>query len=138
TGTDQVETSVSTTRAGKVTIEEVGITEPDPSGYVLFGEQVEISAPGALQPSNPLVITFTLDTSIIPSGQNPNTLQVFRNGSQIANCTGAPGTANPDPCGSKRNVLVGAAAGDVLFTILTTDASTWNFGSPNGTPIPTH
>jgi hypothetical protein len=134
TGTDQVETSVSTTRAGKVTIDEADITEPEPTGYDFFGQQVDISAPNALLASNPLVIQFTLDASIIPSGQNQSSLQVFRNGSQVPNCTGAPGSASPDPCVSKRNLLVGPAAGDILFTILTTDASTWNFGFPTGGP----
>jgi hypothetical protein len=138
TSGDKVETSVSIVAAlgGKVTINEKDISQPAPVGFNFFGEQVEIAAPPAV-PSNPLTIIFTLDASIIPGGQNQNTVQVFRDGSQVPNCTGTPGTANPNPCVSSRVLLTGTAAGDIQLTVLTTAASAWNFGVPNGTPIPT-
>lgn len=139
TATDRVETSVTITSitGGKVTIHERDITEADPPGFDFFGEQVDIAAPGALNASNPLTLIFTLDESIVPDGQTQNTVRVFRNGILVPNCTGAANTAVPDPCVTKRNLLVGPAAGDLQFTVLTTDASSWNFGAPTGGPTPT-
>lgn len=136
TAADQVETSVTITAitGGKVSIDEKPMNQPDPPGYHFFGQQVNISAAGAQNASDPLVIAFTLDASIIPSGENQNTLQIFRNGSAVPNCSGPSGVASPDPCVSKRNLLVGPAAGDILLTVLATDASTWNFADPTGTP----
>ncbi len=134
TGSDQVETSVTITTitGGKVTIDEKPISQPEPAGFQFFGQQVNIAAPAAQNAGDPLVIVFTLDVSIIPSGENQNTIKLFRNGSLVPNCGGSPGTASPDPCISKRNLLVGPAAGDVQLTVLTTDASAWNFASGGG------
>jgi len=134
TGARQVETSVTIVaiNGGKVTIQQKLITQPDPAGFDLFGQQVNISAPNAIAISNPNTIVFTLDVSIVPAGQTENTIQIFRNGTLVPNCGGAPGSASPNPCVTKRHRLTGAAEGDLQFTVLTTSASAWNFGTSSG------
>ncbi|HEX4897620.1 MAG TPA: PxKF domain-containing protein, partial [Candidatus Limnocylindrales bacterium] len=95
------------------------------SGYLEL--QMSIEAPPALA-SSPITIVFVIDASIIPAGQDQNSLQVFRNGTSVANCTVFDGTATPDPCVFSRELLSGGdAQGDVRLTIKTSAASTWNF-----------
>ena len=69
---------------------------------------------------------FLLHASILPSGTTAANLQVFRNGALVPSCTGAPGTASPDPYVSARGTL---ADGDAQLTILTSAANDWTFGS---------
>ena len=69
-------------------------------------------------------IAFHLDGSVVPAGATEATIQVFRNGIPIANCTGAP-QAIPDPCVSQRALV----ADDVELTVLSSHASVWNFGT---------
>ncbi len=120
---DPVETSVTSPTAGSVTIQEMPAALPPPSGFQFIGQQVNVSAPAA-SPGNPLVIVFRLDGSIVPSGENQETIQVFRNGVLVPACTGGPGVAAPDPCVSSRT-LVG---NDVQLTVLSSTASVWSLG----------
>ncbi len=130
TATDTVETSVgvpATAGGGSVTIAETAITVPAPNGFVLLGQQVEITSDAATTAANPLVLVFTLDESIV-SGQTPASIQIFRSeggGSSILvpDCTGAPGTASPDPCVSSRAYV---NVTDIQITVLTSTASIWN------------
>ena len=130
TATDAVETSVgvpATAGGGSVTIAETAITVPAPTGFQLLGQQVEITSDAATTAANPLVIVFTLDESIV-SGQTPASIQIFRteNGGPatlVPNCTGAPGTASPDPCVSSRAYV---NVTDIQITVLTSSASLWN------------
>ena len=122
--TDPVGTSVTSPSGGEVTITETTQTDPAPSGYNILGQQVNIEAPAA-SADNPLRLLFRLDASILPEGGDASTLQVFRDGSPMGDCTGAAGTASPDPCVADRQALEG---GDVALTILTSHASAWNFG----------
>jgi hypothetical protein len=124
TGSDRVETSVTTPNAGTVTVVERNITVSPPPGYSFFGQQVGVTAPPATA-ANPLVLVFELDASIIPVGHNPSGVVVFRNGILVPNCTGAPGIASPDPCLRSR-VIQGDL--DVRLTVLTSTASEWTFG----------
>ena len=128
TASDTVETSVQVPLEGAVSIGEKNITQPNPTGFLLRGQQVNIGAPGgtALQP---IVIIFWLDQTLL-TGISPSTMQVFKNGALAPNCTGAAGTASPDPCVAKRTVLTGDAshAGDLEIIVHTSDASSWNFG----------
>ncbi len=123
TPSDPVETSVRTPNGGTVTIEETSVTEPAPSGYRFLGQQVNITAPPAT-PEDPLVVTFVLDASLIDD-EDPASITVFREGVPLAGCTGAAGTASPDPCLASRTVL---ADGDLELVALTSAASAWNFG----------
>ena len=90
-----------TPNAGTVTItEQQNATAP--RGIMLLGNLVQITAPAATA-ANPLVITFRLDASHIPPGQNETTIAVYRNGNVVPTCTGAGAT--PDPCVASRTRL---------------------------------
>jgi hypothetical protein len=97
---------------------------PPPTGFFFVDQQMQITAPAASS-SAPLRIRFTIDASLVPAGQNENTLVVFRDGTAVAACTGATGTAAPDPCVAQRALAPG---GDVAITVLSSHASLWNFG----------
>lgn len=141
TADDPIETTVQLPSVkifvvGHVTIEERQITHPSTSGFNFLGQQVNITASSG-NPQDPVIITFLIDATLIPSGEDETTLQVFKNGALVPNCTGVADKAQPDPCIAKRNRLVGPAAGDVQITILTSTASSWNFGldaPPTATP----
>jgi hypothetical protein len=45
----------------------------------------------------------------------------------VADCSGTPDTAFPDPCVTLRERLTD---GDVRLTVLTSTASPWNLGAP--------
>ncbi len=126
---DPIETTVTSPNAGILTIAEMPASFPPPAGFQLLGWQVVITAPTA-SAAAPLRIVFQLDASILPPGtfQPQNVIQVFRNGTQVPACSGAPGTAAPDPCVASRSLI----AGDVRLEILTSTASTWNFGVSEG------
>ncbi len=126
---DPLETSVTLPVGGKVTITEKLINQPDPPGYHLFGQQSNISAPAGTS-QFPLIVRFLLDESIVPDDITAANLPVFKGGILVPNCTGLSGTASPDPCVSKRNLLTGTAEGDIEITIHSSTASAWNFGEP--------
>jgi hypothetical protein len=131
---DSVETTVTCANAGTVSIVERSITQSPPTGFAFLGQEVIIQAPDGTA-ANPLQIKFQLDASIIPEGQDQNTIHIFKDAVQVAECSDASGTASPDPCVSKRELL---ADGDVEITVLTSTASLWNFGvSTQATPTPT-
>jgi hypothetical protein len=124
TGTDRVETSVTTPNPGVVSIVERQVSNYPPSGFTFFGQAVSIAAPAATA-AQPLVIVFELDASLIPVGQNPAAIAIFRNGLAVPACTGGPGVAGPDPCLSGRAIQGDL---DVRLTVFTSSASEWNFG----------
>jgi hypothetical protein len=126
TPTDPVETSVTTRIGGDVIITETA-TGPEQSGFVLLGTAIFITAPAA-SAGEPLTVVFTIDATQIPPGEDENSITVFRNGVAVPVCTGAPGTADPDPCISLRELL---GDGDVRITILTSAASEWTAGFPD-------
>lgn len=125
---DPVETSITTPNAGTISIKEVAVTQTSPSGFELLGQQIQITAPPTID-TDPLVIVFQIDDSLIPSGETVNTIQIFKNGVLVPNCTIMPSTiASPDPCVSIRELLADDAIPDVKITVLTSSASAWNFG----------
>ncbi|MDP9232952.1 MAG: PxKF domain-containing protein, partial [Actinomycetota bacterium] len=129
TASEPLTTSVEVppgTGGGTVTIAQTAIDQVSPSGYSFLGQQINITAPAAT-PDNPLTLVFTLDATLA-AGQTPTSLQVFRTEGgvtqgPIPGCTG-PG-AVPDPCASNRGYVNGT---DIQITILTSQASAWNFG----------
>ncbi|MDP3768168.1 MAG: dockerin type I repeat-containing protein [Dehalococcoidia bacterium] len=125
---DTVETSVIVPNGGKVTIIEGPLTEAGAGGQTLIGQQVEIEAPSATT-QEPLIVTFLLDVSIIPEGQDESTVQLYYNGEPVPDCSGPSGKAQPNPCVFFRWLLTGSAAGDVLLQIFSSDASTWTFSA---------
>ncbi|MFN2587206.1 MAG: hypothetical protein ABR613_03665 [Actinomycetota bacterium] len=125
TESDPTTTAVFTHTGGTVSIEETPvITQAAPAEYQLVGEQVNIEAPSSTEVT-PLGITFRLDASLIPAGENERTVQVLRNGILVPDCAGPAGVASPDPCVAERRLL---EDGDVLLEVLTSHASAWNFG----------
>ncbi|UJR83163.1 Hypothetical protein I5071_52290 [Sandaracinus amylolyticus] len=120
---DPVETSLTSPVPGTVTIREAPITETAPLGYAFLTQQVNVTAPASTADA-PLVITFAIDGSRIPLGQDETTLQLFASGAKVPACTGAPGVAAPDPCVASRT----RDGDDVVVTALTSHAGAWNVG----------
>ncbi len=130
TATDPVETLVVSPVAGSISIQEAISPGGSLGGYTLIDASVWVEAPTATA-SNPLALTFTLHSSAT-GGASAASIQVFRNGVPVADCTGAP-QAIPDPCVTERADLAG---GDVRVAVLTSHASGWNFAvDPN---VPTN
>ena len=125
TSGDPVETSVTVPSgvSGEVSINESLTVDEAATGWNLFGQQINISAPAGTA-NDPLSLVFRLDSSLIPQGQTINDIEIFRNGAKVPDCTGAPGTADPNPC------LAGKVTDgdDLVFTVRTVAASAWNFG----------
>jgi hypothetical protein len=108
--------------SGEVSVESVP-AGPSPSGFVLFGREIELDGPAAPSASAPYVVTFTVDASEV-GAVPPDQVVAFRNGVQVAACTG-PTDAAPDPCIADRRAGVD---GDVEVTLRTTQFSTWTLG----------
>jgi PKD repeat protein len=124
--TEPVTANVTTPVAGTVSIASATSTAPPATGYGLVGLAVDITAPTATA-ANPLAFEFRIDSTAIPAGDNATTIQLFRNGTLVPNCTGPAGTAAPDPCISVRQTL---ADGDIQLKALTSAASRWSTGVP--------
>jgi hypothetical protein len=120
---DPVAATITTTGSGEASIEESLVEGTSPTGYAFFGYEFDITMPEAPSAAEPNVITFHLDASIIPAGKDASSIQLFREGVLVADCTGVPGTADPSPCVSERLTDVD---GNVTLTVLTVQASTWN------------
>jgi len=103
----------------------VSISAPDgpltQEGVDELVTQLLIEAPPATV-EEPLVIVLTVDASAIPPGVDLLRVDLTRNGKIVPACTGATGTADPDPCIQSRVLLAG---GDVQITALTSHASLW-------------
>jgi hypothetical protein len=113
------------TAGGTVSIAATGVTETAPSGFSFLGQQVNITAPDATA-TNPLVLVFQLDASLLAAGGvDVTTVRVFRNDSLVADCDASVTGASPDPCIASR-VIVGSGAAEL--TVRTSQASHWNFG----------
>jgi len=102
-----------------VVLRVVDATEEPPSGFLVLGRAVDITAPAA-STAAPLVLTFVIDVSLLPA--DPNLVEVTRNGVVVADCTGAPGVADPDPCLQSRIIL---GNGDLELVALSSQASEW-------------
>jgi hypothetical protein len=93
---------------------------------------VDITAPNATDPSNPLVIVIRLDSSLV-DGLDIGDVELFRNGTIVA--SGCPAlnlaVGNDYPCVASATV---AADDDFVFTVRAMQASSWNFG----TVVPQH
>ncbi|HXI32310.1 MAG TPA: tandem-95 repeat protein, partial [Vicinamibacterales bacterium] len=131
---DPLHSTVVPPTAATVTIAQGVIAASQaPTGYTFLNQQVNISVldPNgvdvAAAPSNPIVLSFAIDRSLVPAGQDFSTFEMFRNGVRIPSCLGQTTipSANLDPCVTSR---AAAADGDVLLTIITSHASRWNMG----------
>ena len=121
--TDPLEVSVTTPTGGVVSIDEGPGSGSPPSGFTFLGQQVTITAPTATAGA-PLRLVFAVHASLFPAGESIQTVQVFRNGTLVGECPGSA-TASPNPCVSLR---VDLPDGSGRITVLTSQASLWNFG----------
>ena len=122
TVSDPMATTVTSTAPGGVSIAESTSTDPPPSGYFFFGQQVSIIAPPAPDAEHPIAITFVIDASIVPPGEDEFSIVVTRNGGPFTDACVPAGQAVPSPCINARSSL----DGDISITVLTLEASTWN------------
>lgn len=141
TAEDPMETSITSPVGGATSVTETtSTTQTEPANYSFLGQQANITTPPSTA-ERPLRFEFRLDSSLIPAGETESTVEVFRNGILVQNCTdGASNVAAPDPCVLGRQLL---EDGDVRFTILTSAASRWKVGVFDDAPkvlsvTPTH
>jgi alpha-tubulin suppressor-like RCC1 family protein len=120
TRSDPLQTSVTTPTGGTVTLREQDSPAP-PTGFALLGKQVDITAPASTA-DDPLVVTFDIDASIVPAGEDVDSLEILRDSVAAAECTD-PTRAVPDPCVATRQTL---ATGNLRITVRTSHASLWN------------
>ncbi|MCW2608596.1 MAG: hypothetical protein JWO60_3289, partial [Frankiales bacterium] len=109
--------------AGTISIAPLPDAVP-PQGYDFAGYPFRITAPQATA-ADPLRLVFRLDSIQVPSD---GPVQVRRNGVTVPTCTSSTSTsASPDPCVLTR---VRASDQDLIVTVLTSAASTWDLGGP--------
>ncbi len=87
-----------------------------------LGGDVIIKVPDATAAS-PLRVELLTHASIVPDGEDETTLALFRDGEIVPDCSGAAGTASPDPCVSSR---ARSETGEVAITALTSSGSVWS------------
>jgi hypothetical protein len=128
---DPVETSVTTPSGGNVSIVVIASStvSDQTNGYQFFDRQISVSAPQETVES-PLTLSFRIDSSKVPTGEDENSVQVTRNAVVIPACTDAT-TATPDPCVFSRQRL---SDGDIQVSIHSTTASVWGSGFPIHVP----
>lgn len=127
TAGDPVEIEIGVFTAGTLWY-EFGASGADPSGYSLFDTTVTITAP-AESAADPIELTFTIDSTEL-GGVAAADVEVFKDGSVLADCSGAAGEADPDPC-----VFSRAASGDDAAVVVhTSSGSEWAFGEAVETP----
>ena len=130
TGSDPVETTLTSPNEGTVSIEEGVVTQATPSGFVLLGLQVTITAPPA-SPEAPLTLVFDLDVALLDAAATKDTIVLFKDGDPLQDCLGA--TTLPsgvDACVSGRDDAP-SGGGDVRLTAISTSASEWNLAVPH-------
>ena len=112
------------TSGGDLSINEQSITTSEPAGFNFFGQEVVITTDiTGTTASNPFVLVFRIDSSIVPAGEDESSIQIFDGGFLVAECPGST-IASPDPCVSNRANV----GGDIEITVLTSTVSPWNFG----------
>jgi Ca2+-binding RTX toxin-like protein len=119
TSDDPLEVAVRTPNAGPISIVVSSAYSTQLiSGFGFYGsgKVIEIEAPDATV-QDPLVLTFTLDSSVSYVGT------LYRDGVAVSTCTG-PTAADPDPCIAS---LTRLANGDYEVVVLSSHASEWGF-----------
>ena len=92
-------------------------------GASCFGQISTITIPQTFAPGNPLRFTFLLDTTEVPTGTKVGKIPMFHDGVLVPSCTGAAGTASPDPCVVSRTKL--KKSGDVQIVVLSSTNGRW-------------
>ena len=120
-----VQASVTTPDGGTVSITVQNATLSAPTGFTALNLEFHITAPPA-SPADPLMLVFLIHESMVPPGMDVNSIQLFKDGAMVPECTGPPGTASPDPCVASRQ----SGGGVFQITVLTSSASIWSFAVP--------
>jgi hypothetical protein len=123
--------AVSTPNPGPITIDQALLTGGALRGFSILDTVVRITAPAG-SAAAPLALTFELDSSVT-RGLAPSAVTVYRNGDAVPDCIDAVPPILPDPCVSVRETLTAPEDG-IRFTVLTSAASTWMFGTPQVAP----
>lgn len=101
-------------------------------GYDLLGTDVQVVSAAPTSTSNPLTITLTVDDSVLAAAgitSDLSNVTLLRNGVAVASCTATSPSINPNPCISQAVWTGTAGASPAQFTVLTSQASVWTFGS---------
>jgi uncharacterized repeat protein (TIGR01451 family) len=93
------------------------------AGATCFGQISTITIGQTFTPGNPLRFVFLLDKSELPSGVKVAKIPMFHDGVLVPSCTGATGTASPDPCVVSRTKL--KKTGDVQIVVLSSTNGRW-------------
>lgn len=103
----------STTTGAATSVSEVNAAGPTDAcgpGAKCFGQisVVTVAAP-AFTATDPLHLTFRLDSSELPKNQQRHPdlddIALYHDGAKVPNCTGAPGVASPASCISARKLV---------------------------------
>jgi uncharacterized repeat protein (TIGR01451 family)/CSLREA domain-containing protein len=129
-----IEVALTAATSGDVSILVHPSTQPAAGRYSMFGWTASIAAPAGSE-TDPLVVEFRLDPSLVPPTISLQHAEVLRNGAPVADC--APGALTwPSACITSRTILPG---GDALISVRTPAASDWSFGiesiAPPGPPM---
>jgi uncharacterized repeat protein (TIGR01451 family) len=87
-----------------------------------FGQISTITIEQTFSPDHPLRFAFLLDKTEIPKHTKVNTIPMYHDGAPVANCTGSPGVASPDPCIVSRTKL---STQDVQIVVLSSTNGRW-------------
>ena len=128
TPADPLNMSLTSPNAGDVVIHMINPLTPPPAGFGLLGFEFQITAPDA-SVADPLLLTFTVDVSLLPAGVTAENVEILRDGTALGNCTD-PG-AVPDPCVAERSTL---GDGDLSLAIRSSHASSWSIAAPDAIP----
>jgi hypothetical protein len=124
-------TGVTSPTAGPLTIDQALVTGGGLKGFSILDTVVRITAPAG-SAAAPLALSFDLDHSAT-RGLPPSSITVYRNGEPVQACIFTSPSIAPDPCVSDVEPLAAPQDG-VHFTVLTSEASTWMFGTPSAAP----
>ena len=86
------------------------------------GPRSNITIGSTFDPGNPLRFVFVLDKSEIPKNIKIQKIPMYHDSVAVANCTGSPGVASPDPCVVSRKKL---KKGDVQIVVLSSTNGRW-------------
>ena len=92
-------------------------------GASCFGQISTITIGQTFTPGHPLRFLFVLDKSEVPAGIKVGKIPMFHDGVLVPSCTGAAGTASPDPCVVSRTKL--KKSGDVQIVVLSSTNGRW-------------
>jgi uncharacterized protein DUF11 len=101
----------STPNGVPASISEVDATGPQDAcgpGATCVGQISVVTIPGTFSATDPLHLSFLLDSSELPrhfTKKSLSKLPMFHDGVAVPNCTGAAGVASPDPCVSGRKII---------------------------------